>query len=295
MQLNRLEFEITQAFYGALLAEKMVDLNRESEKRLEKYLQQTRRLYENGLASRLDLLRSEVQLSNIKPRIIESKNNLRMARSSLALLMGRDDCLVVPEGDLKAEYKSRLLEDYIKKALEERPELIIFELREDAAGRGITIARSAAFPQVTAAYNRRFDHPDGFRDSWGESWNFMVNVSLPIFRGFSTYSETARARSRLAQLNYSFEHTRQAVLLEVEEAYYTLIKEEETIAALEKNVRQAEEAFNMAERRYRDGLISNLEFMDTELDYMQARINLLRSKADYIIAKSRLTLASGGR
>ncbi len=293
-QKNELEFEITRAFYGAILAEKLVELNRESQKRLEKLMEQTRTLYENGLASRLDLLRSEVQYSNMKPQIIEAENNLRMAQSSLSLLIGRENLLILPEGGLEVEKIDPELGETLRIALERRPEINLILLQKSVAGESITLARSAAYPQINASYNRSFEHPDGMRDEWGDRWNIMLNVSLPLFRGFSTYSDTEKARSRLRQLEHNLEQLKESIRLEVENAYYELVKSEETIAALEKNVVQAGEAYSVASRRYSSGLLSSLEFMDTELDYMQARIGLIRAQADYITAAGRLRMSAGG-
>ncbi len=293
-ELNNLEHSVTEAFYRALLAEEIKTLNKESEKRLIRYKKQTQTLYENGLASRLDLLRSEVQVSNIRPQIIESKNNLRAARSSLAMLIGKQHRDIIPEGDLKFKRIYHDLEEAVDKALTQRPEMKMLRLQKAAAKEGITIARSAGLPQVFASYNWKTEHPDGTRDAWGDSWNIMLNLSLPIFRGFSTYSETQKAESRKKQLGHTAVQTERGIILEVENAFHELIKEEERISALRKNVEQAKEAFKMAERQYREGLINNLEFMDTELDYMQARISLFSAKADYIISESLLIKATGG-
>lgn len=296
-ELNDLKLSVKEAFYNALLAEELIRLNRESEIRLEKHLEQTRTLYENGLASRLDLLRSEVQLSNLRPQVIQAENSLRMARSSLALLTGLEEKeakSLRPRGELTYTGVEANLERSVERALSERPEIRIIRHQKTLAEEGVTAARSASYPQVSATYNRRLEHPHGIRDEWGSSWNLMVNVSLPLFRGFSTYSEIEKARSRLSQLEHSESLLRETIRLDVENAYYTLLQEEETIAAFRKNAEQAGEALDIAETRYRSGLITNLEFMDAELSYMQAQVNLLRSKADYIIAVSRLRQASGG-
>lgn len=296
-ELNDLRFRVTEAFYRCLLSEKLVELNEKSEERLEKHLQQTRKLYENGLASRLDMLRAEVQLSNIRPKIIEVQNNLRTSRDTLFFLIGleKDNRDIVIDGELNYRKVDANLEESLKRGLISRPDLKILKLREEAAVKNITIARSAGMPQVSASYNQRMEHPYRYEDKWGDSWNVMVNVSLPIFRGFSTYAEVSQAKSARKRVELNIQQVKENIRLEIENAYYTLLKEEETIQALDKNFEQAEKALDIAQTRYSNGLITNLEFMDTEISYMEARINLLKAKADYIIAASRLEKAAGGK
>ena len=295
--VNDLYLDVKETFYRVLLTQKIIELNRESELRLEKHLNQTRTLYENGLASRLDLLRSEIQLSNLRSEITRIKNNLRAAKASLLLLMGlkSEDIYIDAKGDLQYTEVRIDLESSVKNALENRPEAVMLRMQKKAAGEGITIARSGGLPQVHAAYNRSLEYPHDMQDKWGSNWNFMINIDLPVFRGFSTHSDTARARSRKKQLEYGIDRLEDGIRLEVENSYYEIINEKENIRALEKNIIQAEEALSIAQRQYRNGIITGLEFRDTELSYMQAHLNLLRAQADYLIAVSRHKHATGGK
>ena len=69
--------------------------------------------------------------------------------------------------------------------------------------------------------------------------------------------------------------------------------EEETIVSQRENLGQAEEAMQIAETRYVSGMITNLEFMDTQLALTQAKTAYLQALANYQIAKAKFVKAIG--
>ena len=56
----------------------------------EKHYQNVKNLYEVGMASKFDLLRSEVQVANLRPQLIKAKNSLSVAGLGLKTLLGLD-------------------------------------------------------------------------------------------------------------------------------------------------------------------------------------------------------------
>ncbi|MCK4431537.1 MAG: TolC family protein, partial [Candidatus Aminicenantes bacterium] len=63
-------FNTKRAFYGYLLAEKFVKVAEEAVEVTEKHFKNVNSLYKVGIASKFDLLRSEVQVANLKPQLI---------------------------------------------------------------------------------------------------------------------------------------------------------------------------------------------------------------------------------
>ncbi|NLB34723.1 MAG: TolC family protein [Elusimicrobia bacterium] len=289
---NKLRQRVLETFYRTLLSEKILNIQQESEKRLRNHYKQAEILYKNGLASRFDLLRAEVQLSNLAPLILQSKNAVHSARANLALLTGIKGAK--PSGQLDYVKTDFNLEDSFKKALENRPDLQSIELTSKMAKTAITLTRSQGLPYLAAAYNLRYDHPYQGKDEWGDSWVASLTLNIPIFRGFSTLSDTSQARAQQKQALLSYDLYAQVVMLEVETAYYSLVEEEGKIEALRKTLSQAKEALSIAQTHYKNGLISNLEFMDTDLSFMQAQVSLMTAYTEYKIAAGRLITAVGG-
>ena len=57
-------------------------------------------------------------------------------------------------------------------------------------------------------------------------------------------------------------------------------------------MQQAEESLRIANLRYKNGMITNVELMDAELAFTQAQLNYFNALHDYVIAVAKLKKAS---
>ena len=293
-ELNNTVNSITRAFYNTLLASELVKLNEESYDQMQRHAEQVKVRYENGLTSKLDMLRAEVQLANMNPGLIRARNNLKIAISTFKTLIGMPAVSEINlKGQLEYEPVTVEFEAAVKEALENRPELNSMRINKLMAGNNIRITRSGGLPTLIASYNYKMDRPFQNIDEWGNSWNCMLSLNVPVFKSFYTTADVAQARSRESQIAATEQQMQDNIRLEVEQAYLKIKQEEETILSQNKNVAQAQEALDIAETRYKNGLITNLEFLDTQLAHVEAMINLLQSKANFIVAKSDLKKAIG--
>ncbi len=291
---NLLRFKVTESFYNLILAGELLNLSRESYAQMERHLQQVEKRYEDGLASKFDLLRARVELANLKPELIRSRNGLTLAenrfKSLLGLLSQREVSL---RGELKYEPTEIELSQAIKEALKNRPEVISLKEQENIALAQARLASASNKPLLSAIYNYQFQRPYHWKEEWGKEWNAMVVLEFPIFSGFSTRGKVLQSLSQLREVKYDLEDKNEEIELEVRETYLSLRQEEETIISQRENVTQAEEAMSIAEKRYTSGLITNLEFMDTQLAVTQAKTAHLQALANYLIAKAKLIEAMG--
>lgn len=263
---NLLKFQVTESFYNLILAGELLNLSQESYAQMERHLRQVEKRYEDGLASKFDLLRARVELANLKPQLIRSRNSLTLAENRFKSLLGfPSERKVRLQGGLKYEATEIELSQSIEEALRNRPEIISFKEQENAALAQVRLASASNKPLLSAIYNYQFQKPYHWKDEWGKEWNAMVVLQFPIFSGFSTKGKVLQSRSQFKEVKYNLEGKNEEIELEVREIYLNLRQEEETIISQRENVGQAEEAMRIAEKRYTGGLITNLEFMDSQL------------------------------
>ncbi len=291
---QQLKVQTLEAFYQALLAQKSVALLQESQKQLERHLAQVERLYNEGLAGRLDLMRARVGLTNLTNQVAQAENGAGLALLGLCNLLALDpDTPVRLEAKLDAESLPVDLAVATDSALQRRPELIQLRQALRVADLGVRIARTANLPILFAAANYDYKRPVGFNDQWGKDWNATLGVSLPLFTGLANYHKLQQAQSRYRQAVLSVGMVEQAVRLEVEATAKSLAQEWRNIRYQEENVNLAEEAFRLAEQRYENGLLSNLEYLDIQLQLTQSRLARLSALANYQIARARFLRATG--
>jgi outer membrane protein TolC len=135
-------FNVKRGFNNYLLAKELVQVTEEALELAEKLLQNVRNMYEVGMSSRLDLLRAEVRVANLKPPVIQAHNNLALAELSLKTLLGLDVAQPVEiVGEMTYSPVEVDLNESIARSLANRPELnqLLYQTdgwRDDQARQG---------------------------------------------------------------------------------------------------------------------------------------------------------------
>jgi outer membrane protein TolC len=108
----------------------------------------------------------------------------------------------------------------------------------------------------------------------------------------ATRSRVKQARSGLRQIQLGKEQLSDGIGLQVRAAFFGFQEAKELLKAQEETVQQAEESLRIANLRYKNGIITNVELMDAELAYTQAQTNQFNALHDYAIAVAKLEKAT---
>jgi outer membrane protein len=110
---------------------------------------------------------------------------------------------------------------------------------------------------------------------------FAINLSQPIFRGFRTVNETARAEATVAAGQQTLLQVEQQVLFAAASAYMDVLRDREIVVLRQRNVEALGEQLRGAEARFNVGEI-------TRTDVAQANARLSRSRAELAVARANL-------
>jgi outer membrane protein TolC len=171
----------------------------------------------------------------------------------------------------------------------------LLQLRDAArmAGLAVNISKTANLPTAFAQANGYYEKPVGFNPSWGTNWNATVGISMPLFTGLTNVNKLKQAQTRERQAKVGLALAEDGIRLDVQASVLSLNQEARNRAYQQKNVEVAEAALGLAEQRFQNGLLTNLDYMDSELALTQARVGYLNALANYQIAKARLQKAVG--
>jgi len=182
-----------------------------------------------------------------------------------------------------------------------RPELKQLRLQEQVGEKFISLAKAGNKPNLAliGGYNLESyaDTIGGVfeQDEWKSSWNITLGLEFPIFDGFSTRARVKQAKSGLRQIQLGMEQLTDGIGLEVRAAYLGFHESREILKAQEETVQQAEESLRIANLRHKNGMITSVELMDTELAYTQAQTNQFNALHDYAIAIAKLEKATASK
>ena len=289
-------FNVKKAFYGYLLAKKFVDVSEEALGLAEKHLKNVKNLYDVGMASKFDLLRSQVQAANLRPQLIRAKNGLSLAELGLKNLLGLDlNQAVDIKGELSYQAFEANLDANVGQALASRPELIQLNYQKQMAAEMLKMAMAARIPTlaVGGAYNYWSNFLNLKKDNWESYYSINLVLSIPIFNGFSNSAKVGETKAMIKQLEYSQKGLMDVVKLEVQQAILNLQQAKESILSQEKNVEEAQEAVRIAELNYSEGLATNLDVSAAQMALSQAKTNYSQALYDYVTGLAQLEKAMG--
>ena len=308
---------VRAAYYNVLLAEQSLAVLNEAVLTTERVVENTKRMYENGLASEYDYLTAQVQLSNLRPQVLQTENAVSITKFQLKMYLSLpSDVEVEVVGSLDSfRDKVLLSEDYSRdinenttlRNLDIQAEMLQYQEQLIKASRMPVVA---AFGQVSYIGQERVDLSGlmggmggGANTNPGEVaaqtraaaasqskfwWQCPISVgaqvSIPIFAGFKTVNQLREGRNQISQLNIQREYAEEGIRLQVEQAINTLITAREAMLSNERTVEQAEKAYNISLTRYNAGAGTILELNSSQLSLTQAQLSYSQSIFDYLSA-----------
>lgn len=286
----------------ALLAAQQIVVQEASLELLRKELQDNQRRYEAGTVPRFNVLRAEVELANARPRLIRARNALRIAKNSLANLLGYDVPRAVVE-DIPLQLSGRLEADAtpielpvaLAKALEQRTELAALRKAERLRKEAVLTAEAAGKPsaQVFVGANSRSSRFSQHLTRDFTGWDVGWQASWNIFDGWLTRGRVAEANARHHRAQEDIEDIGRRIEVDVRTAYSNFIEAQEVLESQKKVQEQAEEALRLAVARTEAGTGTQLDVLNAQTALTVARTTQIEALHAYSVARARLERAMG--
>lgn len=296
---RELVYSIRGAYWSLSKAVALQELARENADRLKSHLGDAESSLAQGLLTKSEVLRVQVQYSAARLKVIEATNAVQLAVLHLNSTIGLplSTGLELSSKARGTEMQFGSLEDLIRQALLQRAEAQTARLRVQAGEVGVTLARSAWFPQVFINGNYQYARPNPrilpAQDKFADTWDVGLSVSLDIWNWGSTFHQTDQAQARLQQAQDISAQLKDGITLEVTQAFLTLGQSKERIAVAEQGVQQAEESYRITNERFKRGVALNSELLDAEVALLEAQTNYTHALIDSQLAQARLQKAVG--
>ncbi len=284
--------QVKKSFYNVLLSQKLIDVNQKNYEVAKANYENTGLLYKQGVASEYDYLRTEVQLANIKPALIAAKNNLKLAKNSLKNLLALDlntDIKVV--GEFKVDSVSNELLAKSNEILKEKnPLLKKLNIQKSILEENVDIEKAAYWPSLSAFGNYNWQTQDNTFNfsnyNWANTITVGLQLSYAIFDGFKRQAKVQQAELEVKSIQVTKTKTEEGLKIKLLQSQLNMEEALDRIHAQEKSVNQAERALHIAQTRYKEGVGTQLEILDTQNSLTQTRINYEKAIYDFLIAKT---------
>ncbi|SRR5258708_3308341 len=294
--LLSLEANIAQTYFVfRSLGDEYALVNRSIETRRQA-LDLVLKRYRGGASGELDVRRAETELANAEADAIALEGRRRQLSHSLAVLCGQmPSSFSLPDAPLTASVPL-LPVGLPSELLERRPDVAQAERALASANALIGVAKAAFFPSIhligSAGYNS--DQLDSLFHWDSRQWSLGPFVSLPIFQGGRNKANYERAK---AAYDEAISNYRQSVLIafqDVEDGLSGLRLLENETQALKRAAVAARQAADLSTIRYKSGLVSYLEVVDSERTALQAERALTQVQGQRLTTSVFMIKALGG-
>jgi outer membrane protein TolC len=302
---------VRMAYYNILLAEQSLKVLAEAEATTQRVVNDTKTLFENGLASEYDLITAEVQLSNLKPQKLQAENGVAITKMQLKMYLSLPENVEIEVTGTLDDFRDMVLmgenfnynldNNTTLKTLDLNAEMLEHQEKLIQTTRMPTIA---AFAQVSLIGQERVDL-SGLMGGMGGGaqqqaltraagsqskfwWQVPITVgaqiNIPIFSGLKKTNQLREVRNQQSQLALQREYAEEGIRLQVDQAINNLLTQRETMLSNSEVVNQATKAYDISKSRYDAGAGTMLELNNAQLVKTQAQLNYSQSIYNYLSA-----------
>ncbi|MFA7173266.1 MAG: TolC family protein [Kiritimatiellia bacterium] len=294
---EELIFNVTSVFYSILAQRHTIEALKFSRDTLAEHHKRVEELLQAKKAARVDLLRTEVRLSDLEQREVQESNILAIQNRILANLMGAPHaCSESREvkGSLDLiEVSTPEMAQSLDQALNQRADYRAAKVSLDAQRRQIKAAKALRWPtlDLLGSYGTRMDAHDTSEDN--EVGMIMLGMNIPVFSGGYISAKIKKEKAAEAAAAERLNQLELQIQLDTETAILNIGSSCKRVRATEKSITQAKESLRIERERYEFGKGSIIDVLEAQSALLNAQMNYYNSLAAYKTAQAQYALAIG--
>ncbi len=285
-----IKVNVLKIYYQLVVGEKQLTSIEANISRFEKLLADTKEIYKNGFAEKLDVDKVSVQLNNLKTEKIKIRNQLDAGNDGLKFLLNlpQNDQLILTDSISPELIKEDVLTDTFNYSDRKEYQLLLtakklgqYNVKRYQLSNLPTLAAYGNY--YTTAQRNEFNF---FNDGhWFASSLIGVKLSMPLFEGFAKKSRVDKAKLELEKTNNSLENLKASIDYDVAQSKLKITASLVTVDNQLGNMELAEKVYNTTKLKYEQGLGSNQEIYNAQTELKVAQNNYYGALYDAIIAK----------
>jgi outer membrane protein TolC len=311
-QRAQLALDATQAYFDAVLADRLVAIADTTLVQTEELLRQTQLARNVGNQSQFELLRATVTRDNQRPILIQRRGDRDVAYLRLKQLLNLplDDSLALTTPIDEPATVSRVIATSAGGAgLVAQPDSAAIipdtttstraPVRESIeavnAQEGLLrVAKADRLPSLSLNTNyQRLFFPQSFfptLNQYSENWTVGGSIGLSLFSGGRVSGQIEVAKANLDEARARLQQTRELAALDTRVAINQLQAAEAAFAASRGTAQLAQRAYQIDQLRYREGISTQTDLTQSRLMLEQSLTNQAQSARDLAVARARVVL-----
>lgn len=290
---------IYKVYYQLVLSNTQVGLLDANIDRIAKLQHDTKLMYENGFAEKLDVDKLDVALTNLQTEKAKVLNSINNGYYGLKLLLGMPakDELVLTDKLTDEDIKAGILEGSLYK-YEDRRDFQYAQIGKELNEFNIKRYKLSQIPtlSLTGQY---------VKNAQRNKWNFLgkgdwftissinLNMTVPIFNGFYTRTKIQQSRIDLMKTENQIAALKISIDQEVETAKNNFRSAISNMEYQKKNMALAEQVYQQTKKKYEAGTGSQTEINAAQVELKTAQTSYVSALYDAVIARVDFLKATG--
>lgn len=291
--------EIEKAYYNLILSQDSYKVLSKSYESAKLNANDYRNKFDQGLASEYDVLRSEVEVRNQEPGLLQAENAIKLSALQLKVLIGMDSAIELAASSTLDDYEGKMYADILNTDtnLDNNTTLRQLDLQTEYLERALEVQKMAYLPTLSASalYTWISSNNDfKFNDYvWDPYATVGLSFSYTLFQGGSRYYNVKQSKVGINQLAYQRSDVKEQLAMQVEASLNNIEKSIKQVASNKEGVRQAERAVEIMEKSFEVGSATFIQVNDANLALTSSRLAYNQAIYDYLTAKAELDLVLG--
>ncbi|MCC6866438.1 MAG: TolC family protein [Ignavibacteria bacterium] len=292
---TKIKTDVKKAFYNVLLLKEVIVLNQQSIDNAAENLRVVEARYKAGVALEYDYIRAKVKVETLKPQLVQSQNNLEIAKKFLKNSIGlKDNTAIDAVGTLS--YDSTEVwgstDDLINKISENNAAIRQLKLNRKINEQLADVDYANYLPKfyLFGQWQSQANENDGrsitgyrFYNSIvagiGVTWN--LNLFANSYKEDQSIIEVKKTEETIAKTKELLKTQTQSVLLKIEDA-------KNRIRSQQALVNTAQRGYDLALISYKSGVLNQIDVVDAEFALSQVKLAYIQAIYDYLVARSDL-------
>ena len=282
--------DAAQAYMGVLQSQAVLALEQSNENVLKQALDAAQASFDNGEVTHTDVDQAKARLAGAQAARIQAEGAVTSALATYERVIGsQPDSLQQPAAlaGLPASQQDAL-------ALADNNYAVIAAQAQSAAAHSnVDIAESQMKPTVTLVGQVSHANEPQFLFEKLDTRSIMLNVSWPLFSGFSTTSQVHAAKHQAASSEQQALDARRQARDQVIGAWQAYQTATAGLAAIQVEITAAQSAYDGVVAEHKEGERTTLDVLNAEQELLNAKVNQVRAQSDETVAEYSLKAATG--
>lgn len=289
-----LKLSVIKAYYDALEAKKTIAVRQETVDKYQEHFTNVSQLYAAGSKARIDVIRSQVELSDARQNLIKAENSYEVSLAYLRnqINMNRSEPLNLTT-DFSYVGFDKELGGCIDYAYSNRKDLLIDKNKLAQQEQSVKEAKAGYLPSLNLSL--KVNQSNQFNPSSSDDYGATATLGLSwnIFDSGVTNAQVRTAQNNLDIARLNLLKDKEDIDYNLRQSYYNMREAEKRFNSTQDAVQQAEEDAFIAREKYRAGEGLMLDIIDAQEALSKARLNYISAQYDYARYKAEVENAMG--